>query len=62
MSDNEKLGLAIDRLDNFAHALLLPLKAEMHVAQLKQSLPEIVKELKAGFVEATGENPWECEP
>jgi hypothetical protein len=58
---NEKLGLAIDRVDSIAYALWLPLKSEMHVEQLRALLPEVVKELKAGFVEATGENPWEFE-
>jgi hypothetical protein len=57
--DNEKLGQAIDRVDSLAHALLLKLPAEMHVDSFKSLLPEIVKELKEGFVEATGENPWE---
>lgn len=58
MGNTEKLGLAIDRVDNMAHALLMKLPAEMHVDQFRGSLPEIVKELKEGFVEATGENPW----
>ena len=57
--DNEKLGQAIDRVDNLAAGLEIPLPASMHVEQLKILLPEIVAELKAGFVEATGENPWE---
>lgn len=57
--DNEKLGQAIDRVDNMYHALLMPLPPEMHIEQFKKTLPEIIKELKDGFVEATGENPWE---
>lgn len=59
MIDTEKLGLAIDRLENMAAALTLPLPAEMHVDQFRKTLPEIIKELKEGFIEATGENPWE---
>ena len=55
----ENLGLAIDRVDNLAHALQMPLPDKMHVEQLRSTLPEVVAELKAGFVEATGENPWE---
>jgi hypothetical protein len=58
---NDKLGSAIDRLDNCAHALLLKMPDNFHVKQLSVLLPEVVKELKAGFVEATGENPWEFE-
>jgi hypothetical protein len=55
----EKLGQLIDRLDNLAHALKLPLPAELHVEGLKGPLPEIVAELKESFIEITGENPWE---
>lgn len=55
----EKLGQAIDRVDNLAHALKLNLPHSMHVEALRDALPEIVEELKKGFVEATGENPWE---
>ncbi len=56
--DNEKLGQAIDRVDNILFALKMPLPDAMHVQVLRNSLPEIVEDLKAGFVEATGENPW----
>lgn len=55
---NEKLGQAIERLENVAGALVLPMRADFHLAQLKVLLPEIVAELKAAFVEVTGENPW----
>jgi hypothetical protein len=55
----ENLGLAIDRIDNIANGLKLPLPDAMHLQQLKILLPEIVQELKLGFIEATGENPWE---
>lgn len=57
----ENLGQAIDRLDSLAHGLQLPLAPQMHVDQLKELLPEVVAELKKGFVEATGENPWDIE-
>ena len=52
------LGRAIDTLDNLAHALKLPLSANMHVDQLRLSLPEVVAELKRGFIGITNENPW----
>ncbi len=57
--DNEKLGQAIDRLENMATALTMPLPPQMHVDQFRSTLPEIIAELKTGFIEATGENPWE---
>lgn len=56
---NEKLGQAIDTVDNLAHALLLGMSAQFHVDQLKVALPEVVELLKKGFVAVTGENPWE---
>jgi len=57
----ETLGSAIDRVDSLAFGLQIPLPAEMHVEQLKKLLPEIVEELKKGFVKVTGENPWSDE-
>lgn len=54
----EKLGQAIDRVENMLSALELPLPSTMHIEQFKRLLPEIVKDLKDGFEEATGENPW----
>ena len=54
----EVLGQQIDTLDNLAHALLMPLPAQIHVDMLRKSLPEAVAELKRGFTEVTGENPW----
>ena len=58
----EDLGQVIDRVDNLAHGLQLPLHDHMHVEQLKILLPEVVKELKKGFVALTKENPWEGQP
>ena len=55
----EQLGLLIDKLDNLAHALLLPMPAEFHVKQMKSALPECVAEFKRLYAEITGENPWE---
>ena len=55
----ETLGQLIDSLDNLAHALKMPLPAQMHIKQLGISLPEKVKKLKEVFVEITGENPWD---
>lgn len=54
----ELLGQAIARVDNIMHALNLGVAPAIHVEQMKALLPEIVKDLKAGFVGVTGENPW----
>jgi hypothetical protein len=58
----ESLGIAIDRVDSLAHGLQLPMPAEFHIRQLKNLLPDVVKDLKQGFVAVTGENPWEGQP
>jgi hypothetical protein len=58
----EILGQAIDRLDNLTHGLQLPMSDTFHIVQLKSILPEVVRELKQGFVAVTGENPWEGQP
>ena len=58
----ENLGRAIDRVDNLAHGLELPMHPEFPVDMLKKILPGVVKELKQGFVAITGENPWEGQP
>lgn len=55
----EALGQLIDSLDNFAHALSMPLPPQMHVEQLKDVLPKKVTELKTLYAEITGANPWE---
>lgn len=55
----EDLGRAIDRLDALSHSLALPLPESIHVNCLRGQIPDVVRELKAAFVGATGENPWE---
>lgn len=55
----ELLGRTIDRLDNVAHALALPMSADFHIRQMNQLLPGIIADLKKYFAEVTGENPWE---
>ena len=57
--EQESLGVAIDTVDNFAHALQLPMPAQFHVDALKRTLPEAVDALKSAFVAVTGENPWD---
>lgn len=55
----ETWGKLIDRVENLRFGLDIPIPSEMHVKQLRSILPEVVKELKANFVDITGENPWE---
>lgn len=54
----EDLGQQIDSLDNLAHALKMPIPAQMHVDQLRRALPEAVAELRRLFTMVTGEDPW----
>jgi hypothetical protein len=56
---NDSLGRAIDKIDNLAHALILPMPPDFHVKAMKEALPYAVAELKRCFVLVTGENPWE---
>jgi hypothetical protein len=61
-AQEDALGQDIDKLDNLAHALLLPMPADFHTKQMKSSLPELVREMKKHFAEAFGWNPWEFHP
>ena len=54
----DQIAEQIERLDNLAHALMLPMPASFHVEQMKHQLPEVVKALKAAYAEVAGENPW----
>jgi hypothetical protein len=53
------LGEAIDRVDNLAHALQLPLAPESHLQNLRVALPEAVQQLKDAYVRLFNVNPWE---
>ena len=58
----ERFGILADRVDNCIAALRLPMKGALHAAMLeglRGILPEISTELKACYVAATGEDPWE---
>lgn len=62
IAEIEDLGTLIDRLDNLAHALKLPLSLAMHVEQMRIALPNLVKDFKAAYAKELGENPWETHP
>lgn len=56
----QKLGKIVDKLDNYlAAADLSGLPPEFHLRQLKAGLSDMSKELKALFVDFTGDNPWD---
>jgi hypothetical protein len=56
---SEQIAEMIDRLENLNGALQLPLRAEMHVDQLKKALPEVIAKLKEAYVYEFNDNPWE---
>lgn len=55
--DFETLGLLADRLDNVAHAAVLPIPSHIHVKALTDIVGEVRDELKA-FLKSKGFNPW----
>ena len=60
-TDSEKfetLGQLIDQLESLSLALNLQIPDRLHIEAFRKSLPEIVDELKASYVEITNENPW----
>lgn len=53
-----KVGDIADSMDNILAATELVLPAEMHKEQMKLKIEEWSRQLKAIYVEVTGENPW----
>jgi hypothetical protein len=51
-----------ERCSNLHAATSLPLNSEMHLEALKPALKEMAAQLRAIYVAATGEDPWEDEP
>lgn len=58
----DEIAEQIDRLENMAAGLDLPLPDRIHVQALRESLPEVIAELKAGYLAAGGDNHWDYEP
>lgn len=56
--DFERIGLLVDRLDNLAAGLDLPMPDSIHVEAFRTIIPAIREDLKGALVEA-GFNPWE---
>ena len=55
----DQIGEIADRCDNLAHAARLPMPPEFHVTQLTRALANVRDQLRALYVEASGDNPWE---
>ena len=54
----DKIAEAVDTLDNLISALSLPIADRVHVESLKAALPEVRDKIKAGYLEAGGEDYW----
>jgi len=54
----DKIAEAIDSLSNIIAALSLPVPDKIHVEGLRGTLPEIRDKIKAGYLEAGGEDYW----
>jgi hypothetical protein len=55
----EKVGILVDRLENLAAILQIPMNPLIHIDQMQKVLPELAEELKTIYKEESGENPWE---
>lgn len=56
--DLETLGLMADRLDNAAHAAVMPLPPHIHVQALTGIVGDVRDELKT-FLKSKGFDPWQ---
>jgi hypothetical protein len=54
----EELGRLIDKLDNINEASKIPISAELHLAGLKDAIPNIRKELFGIYTALGGEDVW----
>ena len=55
----DQIGEIADDCDNFAHAAQLPMPPQFHVEQLTRGFEHVRDLLRALYVEASGDNPWE---
>lgn len=55
----EKLGLLIDKLDNFTVAMSMPLPDRIHIESIKTLLPEMREEVLDVYTDEGGENVWD---
>lgn len=56
--DLEQLGLMVDRMDNLAHAAVIPMPNELRIMALDEAIRDMRDELRA-FLIGKGFNPWD---
>lgn len=54
----DQIGRLADKCDNIHAAGNLPLPADVHLPIVRTSLLDMRDELRAMYVQLTGENPW----
>lgn len=54
----EKLGRLVDTVDNLVHAGAIPMPDKLRVTALTEALPTLHSDLKALYVEISGDDPW----
>lgn len=54
----EDIALQVDRIDNLLAGMTMPIDDSIHIAALKESLPEIKGKLKQAYYELGGEDVW----
>lgn len=59
MADIETIGRLADDADNALAMSQMKLPERLHIEGMQGTLQKIRDELRAYYIEATGENPWE---
>jgi hypothetical protein len=55
---DEMIARYADKFDNLLGAMELPLRPELHLRALKESLTEARKDFRQMYVAMTGDDPW----
>lgn len=58
-ADKKSLWECVDTLENLSYSICMPVPDSLHAKAMREALPELVKEMKAAYVEEVGENPRE---
>jgi hypothetical protein len=57
-----EIAEALERLDNLTAALGMTLDPAIHVAGLREALPEVKAEIKAAYLKLGGVDHWATHP
>ncbi len=59
MNDTDKIGEWAETLDNLLGAAQLPMPVQFHFERLTAAIAAMRDDMRAVYVESTGENPWD---